>query len=539
MSRMLNKAEKLASIFDSADIVNALLTRTHGAEADAMRTLQSKLTDYRTIFDVIGDEAIIAQIRAGTYQGTVGHWVNQAFQKFGVVRLPAGVYRIGPDAPIVPSNDHQWLVGDGPGLTIIEGVGAGFAVIDCTTKTDFMVDGLTIQRTVAAKPAGVPAYTVNDGATAYRLSDSHGCGMNNVVIKGIWDVALDWRGHLPGQANHQYIYMLDRVSIEAECRISFAVGMIGGPVQELFISRLQIRGGTVDGLVFYNASGVYPLVISILQGHTALAARPGVGQVVRYLRGFNLVADSTDGPCVVIDTSAGGIAETWDGEIWGASSKDEHGVYAIEGAGTINGMKLSITGTNSKKCGIFWQGGSRLDFELQVGKNSTAGSALYPNVKFVGVQDFYVDGYAAGVGSSDFPELASYAISIDADCRDGHIIDCGCDGTVLGPIEDLAPDTIIERCVGVVTEVVVAVTIAVGNNSGSAPHGLTLLPTLKDVISVEPLNPPPTSGLGTAPIKAGIDATVVALVCDPPIPSGAAPMLCDVRIKTRSGAKIL
>jgi hypothetical protein len=154
------------------------------------------------------------------------------------------------------------------------------------------------------------------------------------------------------------------------------------------------------------------------------------------------------------------------------------------------------------------------------------------------VQDAYLTGYAAELGSSDFPELAAHAIYIEGDCRDVHISDVGCRGTVGAPIMDLVDpnidgSTVIENCVGVTTEVVVQVTIAVGQTSGSAPHGLSLLPTLKDVISIQPLNPPPTSGLYSPPIKAGIDATVVALVCDPAV--AGTPMVCDVRIKIRTG----
>jgi hypothetical protein len=482
--------------------------------------LQQKLP---TLFDVVPPQHHNA-IAFGSGVAVSGY-IQEALEAYDSIVLNKGTLLLDTDINFL--RDGQRIYGQGRGATKakVVGAGAGRVAFNCHTKSDCVIEDILFNRTEGG---------INDGLTLFRFENSHTIGMQGVRVIGQVDTVLDLRG-----GPNQYLYGFRDNYFEAICRKNITMGEGGaGPVQDTWMDGMFLKGGSVAGVLLNDASGLFFGTLSILGGQTALLVKPDADDIARYVLGGMLICDSTNGPTVVFDASLGGVIETISTGIWGATSLTDHGIYAKEGSGTINAVRLDITATNSYKSGVYLDGGSRYDLDLQVGRNGIQGSGLHSNVHLKNVQDAYLTGYAAELGSSDFPELAAHAIYIEGDCRDVHISDVGCRGTVGAPIMDLVDpnidgSTVIENCVGVTTEVVVQVTIAVGQTSGSAPHGLSLLPTLKDVISIQPLNPPPTSGLYSPPIKAGIDATVVALVCDPAV--AGTPMVCDVRIKIRTG----
>lgn len=509
---------------------------------DALQTLENSASaqidvmnkrGLRSAFEFIPDQ-YIGDIINGTSTVPVQSYLQQGLNEVGRLWLPPGSYFI--TGPIVGTQNGQALVGSGRTLTELRVSGDAFAAVSCTTLTDFVVEDLTINRQTGG---------ITGGSCAIRFTDSHTVTARSLSIIGRFDIQIDLRGSLPPTAenptpaNNQFIYFLNELSLEAQSRKAMAVGEVGGVVQELYMDNILIVGGSIAGLRLKNCSGVYPGAISILGGQTALLVDPSTGQVVRYIRGGNILADSTIGPSILLDASGGGVIETWDTILWGASSSTDHGFVANQGSGTINGLKLSITATNSYKSGVYIDGGTRYDLEPQVGRNSKQGSALYPNIELKNVQDAYLSGYASEIGSSDFPELASNAVRIDSDCQYIHLVDLGCEGTVGAPIVDNVPSgpgsTLIRDCAGVKTRVVVPVTIPVGaTSSGPVAHELSFTPNFNtDFVGILPRTLLANSGINGMPVKGGADATNISLVCSPAI--SAVDLTCDVVLEVKTG----
>lgn len=428
LGAMVNKADK--------DLGNA--TTFNPAAPSIIRSARSKFTDYATAFDVIPPN-LHAAITSRTSSTDVSGYLQQALDSFGSVHLNDGLFLLEAGGLTVPG-DHSRLIG-GKATSELRVVGnGGFDLIKADVVSDFMLDGVTLSCMDGA---------LADGTTAIRFKNSKSLTAQNFRILGTFatQVALEGGSSLP---QLQYDYKLDAYSMEATCVEGLTVGKVGEVVQEVYLGSGVIVGGSTSGVGLYNASGVYPGSVSILGGTRALVANPGVGQVVRYVRDGDFICDSTTSEPVLLTTS-GGVVETWDTSIWGASSATEAGILIDEASGTIRNLELGVTAINNWKSGVVVTKASGIRLrEAQAGLNSRAGSAAFPNINVgANATNTYISGKAANVGSNTFTELASYGVIIESGALGTHLDGLDARGCVTGTVIDNGTNTTITNCPGV------------------------------------------------------------------------------------------
>lgn len=480
------------------------LIRTIRTEAGAVvRTIQDVLRDRVSVkdFGAVGDGidrplSGVLQINGQSTVGwTLAQWqvqfpfvtsltqrldwaAHQAAVNTGkLVDVPAGTYFMGSSAVnvrAVAGNDGATIQGANWGATRW--------VFSGTTGDCFNFTGVT--------GAGIYDGTIDCSQTRVSGAAIHFASSNDLRSSGIRFKALSGgkffdlyacEGAIGG--GNQFLYKFDDYQ-GGDCVRGFRIGTTSTLVQDVWIGRGVVNDADEEGVLLLNCSGVFfHGWADFITCKHAVKTNPPTGQKVTAVLSSGFLADTSNNHGLHI-TTAGGEVSNINMTLWAATSGANegtptsalcNGVQIDQGAGLINGVRLSGEFFNNITCGIAIVAGSNVTIDgAMVGFNSALNVGGRAGI-FVGAGaiNTTISGVRSGrygmfaIQAPTKPASQSYGIQIEAGALNTVVSGCNVTGNVVGGIINNGTGSVFSGVRGYRTKAELVGNITAGNSTSS------------------------------------------------------------------------
>lgn len=464
------------------------LIGTIRAETGAVfRTVQDVLRDRVSIkdFGAVGDgvdRQLSGTLSIGTVNGpvstvgwTLAQWqaiypfvtsltqrldycaLQAAVNTGNLVEIPAGTYYMGVDTvTIAPVS--------GSGGATIEGAGSrhvafGFSAAagDCfrfngTSRNG--IHGCRVFFTGGKRTAGVVHFDNCNDVSSYGMQ-----------IRAEDDTDTFYVAYLVTSGPAQFKTVIEGYQIERGDH-HILLGPTADLVQDTFIGKGVTGRAQISGIELLNCKGVYiydwP---DFIRCKTGLRINPSPGRYVAAVLCSGMLLDTSDFHGVLIQTSGGFVANL-DMNIWSASAGTAvspptptsslcSGIFIDEGAGKIDGVKISGTFYNNVSAGVVVLAARNVQIaDANIGYNSVQSSGAFPGV-FIGpdaVDCSVIGGWSGPFGefraNLGLPNNQTYGVQIDTGALRTTVNGVNVVNNGITGVLNLGTESLISNCPG-------------------------------------------------------------------------------------------
>lgn len=424
-------------------------------------TIQAKLRETVSVKD-------FGAVGNGTIDDTeaIQFAITSLASSGGTVYFPKGEYKIS--STISWSNNNIFLEGAGLGATTINTFIASTDVFAITNSSGGGISNLNII-----------ANTAQISGAGIHLTNCFNVTITDVIIGYGLNFGIQIDGGVAQFTNTVQNFII------SNCFVGIGIGITGSSPQDVFITNGIIGSCTNSGVLVKQVSGLYVNSLDIISCGSGFTTFPDISKNTSNLFFTDVLCDTCTNYGWSFLSNGGIVEQVNISNCWGSTNTFDGMIIAVN----CNAFAITnFRAINNQKRGIYVQGGTNIGFvNCQILCNSMVGSASFDGLAIDGTttNNISVIGGKYGFGwvAAGFNNQ-KYGICITSGAINNYsIIGADTTGNVTGGIKDdgLGEVKHIYGNPGYVTTKSGSTFIAIGNNSITISHGLSVTPIAANI----------------------------------------------------------